>query len=304
MYVLNDGNDDLAPTKALGAKLIYAALTILKNNDGEMPGREVVAQIEKTVPLDEWATARYEKTGNIRWKSILHFYSIDCVKAGFLVKKKGTWYITPEGEEALELGEVELINAAQKEYRKWKRSTKMEPVPPEPEVEEETSNGVVDLDEIEQLAQESLKSKISNTNPYEFQDLVASLLRAMGYYTPFVAPRGKDGGVDIVAYRDPLGIDSPRIKVQVKHRENNPASVHEIRQLMGLLQLSGEVGIFISTGGFTTDAKNTARNSHVHVELIDLSRFLSLWEEFYDKLPDEEKSQLPLYSINFLAPST
>lgn len=41
--------------------------------------------------------------------------------------------------------------------------------------------------------------------PYEFQDLVAALLRAMGYYTPFIAPKGKDGGVDIIAYRDPLG---------------------------------------------------------------------------------------------------
>ena len=25
------------------------------------------------------------------------------------------------------------------------------------------------------------------------------------YYTPFIAPKGKDGGVDIIAYRDPLG---------------------------------------------------------------------------------------------------
>ena len=42
----------------------------------------------------------------------------------------------------------------------------------------------------------------SKKNPYEFQDLVAALLRAMGYYTPFIAPKGKDGGVDIIAYRD------------------------------------------------------------------------------------------------------
>jgi restriction system protein len=25
---------------------------------------------------------------------------IDCIKAGFLVKKKGIWFLTPEGEDA------------------------------------------------------------------------------------------------------------------------------------------------------------------------------------------------------------
>ena len=124
----------------------------------------------------------------------------------------------------------------------------------------------------------------------------------MGYYTPFVAPKGKDGGVDIIAYRDPLGTVSPRIKVQVKHREQS-ANVQEIRQLMGLLQKDGDVGIFISSGGFTPDAKTTARSSHVHVELIDLPRFIELWQEFYSKLSDEDKSMLPLTPIFFYAPS-
>jgi restriction system protein len=124
----------------------------------------------------------------------------------------------------------------------------------------------------------------------------------MGYYTPFVAPTGKDGGVDIIAYRDPLGTVSPRIKVQVKHRDQS-ASVHEIRQLMGLLQKDGDVGIFISSGGFTPDSKATARSSHVHVELIDLPRFIELWQEFYGKLSDEDKSMLPLTPIFFYAPN-
>ncbi|MBF0548586.1 MAG: restriction endonuclease [Candidatus Riflebacteria bacterium] len=39
---------------------------------------------------------------------------------------------------------------------------------------------------------------------------------------------GKDGGVDIIAYRDPLGTESPRIKIQIKHRET-PANVQELR---------------------------------------------------------------------------
>jgi restriction system protein len=159
------------------------------------------------------------------------------------------------------------------------------------------------LEEVQRQANEQLEAFINAKNPYEFQDVVAALLRGMGYFTPFVAPTGKDGGVDIIAYRDPLGTSTPRIKIQVKHRES-AANAQELRQLRGLLQKDGDVGIFVSSGGFTSDAKHEARTAQVHVELIDLSRFLALWQEFYGKLTDEDKNLFPLLPIYFLAPTT
>lgn len=293
----------LSKSRALAAKVIYAAFQILKENGGELNGREVIAQVGEKIELDEWAKSKYEKSGYIRWQSILHFFSIDCIKAGFLVKKKGVWYLTKEGEAAIGLGEVGLLNAATEAYRIWKKEKEVEEVDGG-ELEESSSDKEQEatIDEIEQIALEGLKNHIKSKNPYEFQDIAAALLRGMGYYTPFVAPTGKDGGVDIIAYRDPLGTVSPRIKVQVKHRDQS-ASVHEIRQLMGLLQKDGDVGIFISSGGFTPDSKATARSSHVHVELIDLPRFIELWQEFYGKLSDEDKSMLPLTPIFFYAPN-
>jgi len=295
-----DANKNLSRSRALAAKLIYSALTILRDNGKEMAMRELLSKVEQQVELDYWDKARYEKSGYIRWESILHFFSIDCIKAGFLVKRHGIWYITPEGEEALRLGQEGLLEAATIAYRKWKA----EQVKKDEEVEQEIESGDQEqdtsFDQTEQIAIEGLKEYISAKNPYEFQDLIAALLRGMGYYTPFVAPKGKDGGVDIAAYRDPLGTESPRIQVQIKHRESS-ANVQEVRQLMGLLQKEGDVGIFVSSGGFTPDAKVTARSSFVHVELIDLIRFINLWQEFYEKLSDEDKSLLPLRPIYFLA---
>ena len=48
--------------------------------------------------------------------------------------------------------------------------------------------------------------------PYQFHDLVAALLRAMGYHVAVVAPTGKDGGTHAVAYTDPLGATVSRIR--------------------------------------------------------------------------------------------
>lgn len=289
----------LSRSRALASKVIFSALSILRDSGKEMPMRDLMARVEQDVDLDDWDKERYEKSGYIRWESILHFFSIDCVKAGYLIKKKGIWYLTPEGEEALKLGPVGFLNSAVKAYRKWK-SEQPTDLPDETAADEDSEEGVMDFDEIEQIALKGLERYINKKNPYEFQDLIAALLRGMGYYTPFVAPKGKDGGVDVVAYRDPLGTESPRIQVQIKHRESS-ATVQEVRQLMGLLQKEGDVGIFVSTGGFTPDAKTTARSSHIHVELIDLPRFIVLWQEFYNKLTDEDKSMLPLTPIYFLA---
>lgn len=294
--------ETLSRSRDLAAKVIFASFEILKAKGAQAPGREVIAEIEKTVKLDDWAKEVYEKSGYVRWQSILHFFSIDCIKAGFLIKKQGVWYLTPEGEKALKLGPVGLLKAATTAYRKWRDEN---PSSGPGDGKEPTNGGAQEqeatIHEIELLAIEGLKKQIAQKNPYEFQELVAGLLRGMGYYTPFVAPQGKDGGIDVIAYRDPLGSASPRIKVQIKHRESS-ASVQEVRQLMGLLQKDGDVGMFVSSGGFTPDAKITARGALVHVELIDLDRFIALWQEFYPKLTDEDKSLLPLVPIYFYAP--
>jgi restriction system protein len=295
----------VAPSRVLASKVIYAALQILKERGGQAPGKEVIAEVENRLTFNDWERATYEKTGNVRWRAILHLFSIDCIKAGFLIKKKGLWYLTPEGENALASGPIELLKAASAAYRKWRRDNK--PDKPEPaeegaeEEEDNEKNAEADVDQIEQLARDGIRAQIEQKNAYEFQDMVASLLRAMGYYTPFVAPKGKDGGIDIIAYRDPLGTVSPRVKVQIKHREA-AASVHEVRQLMGLLQKDGDVGMFVSSGGFTADARSTARSSHVHVELLDLDRFIEMWQEFYPKLVDEDKNRLPLVRIYVYSP--
>ena len=101
-------------------------MQILQEKNGEEP-KHVLIEVENRVQLDDWAKATYEKSGYIRWKSIFQFYSIYCIKAGYLIKKNGIWYITPEGSTALLLGDVDLLNAVISAYWKWRAKNK--PIP-------------------------------------------------------------------------------------------------------------------------------------------------------------------------------
>jgi restriction system protein len=130
--------------------------------------------------------------------------------------------------------------------------------------------------------------------------MVAALLRAMNYHTPFISPKGKDGGLDIIAYNDPLGSTAPRLKVQVKHRPDASIPVDDIRSLTGLLNKDGDIGLFVTSGHFTSESTRSARESHRHIRLLDIDEFISLWQEFYLKLNDEDKNKLPLHAIYFL----
>jgi restriction system protein len=84
------------------------------------------------------------------------------------------------------------------------------------------------LEEAEEAAWGEIREYLVAMRPYDFQELVGALLRAMGYYVLWEAPPGPDRGIDLIAYTDPLGTTSPRIKVQVKRQPDNKiADGHE-----------------------------------------------------------------------------
>ncbi len=72
----------MSSTKKLAASTLYAALQALQDNGGELRGKKVLEEVDKRVVLDNWARGVCEKTGNIRWQSVLHFYTIDAIEAG------------------------------------------------------------------------------------------------------------------------------------------------------------------------------------------------------------------------------
>ena len=106
----------------------------------------------------------------------------------------------------------------------------------------------------------------------------------------------------IDAYKDPLGITAPRIKVQVKHRDQKVAA-KDVREMEGLLRKEGDIGLIVSSGNFTADAEREIRSSSRHIETMDLERVITLWQEHYEKLRQSRKTLLPLVKVFFLAPA-
>jgi len=294
-------------TQQLAEKALYATFKILKEAGGELRGKEVLSRIASTVQFDEYEGHRYEKTGNIRWKSVLHFYTIDCIKAGYMRKHKGTWILTAEGEQAMKLGPEKLLQSATSKYREWdakrKKDAPIDTTDNEDEEIEVSDKGQAQkarLDQYEEEASNGIREHILSKNPYEFQDLVAALLGAMGYHISEIADKGPDGGIDIIAYTDPLGTKLPRIIVQVKHRPNDAIPADHIQKLAGTLKRNTDVGIFVTSGSFSKHARKEARESREHIELIDFDRLVDLWQQYYPKLADEQKNLLPLQAIYFL----
>jgi restriction system protein len=88
--------------------------------------------------------------------------------------------------------------------------------------------------------------------------------------------------------------------VQVKRRADKIA-VDGIRSFIAVLADS-DVGLFVSTGGFTKEAADEARRQERRrIMLVDLKRLFDLWVEHYVHVPEEQRRLFPLRKVHFLA---
>ena len=103
-------------SRALAAKVIYAAMGILRDNAREMPMRELMARVENEVELSDWAKERYEKSGYIRWESILHFFSIRADAAGSVIPRGDLLALAQPTGRALPEGQTSHLQAYQEHF--------------------------------------------------------------------------------------------------------------------------------------------------------------------------------------------
>lgn len=280
--------------------LLRTLFQVLMEHPDGIAARDALETVASRIQLTEHEAGEYESGGR-RFDKILRFATVDAVKAGWMTKTKGIWTVTDAGQVALKAipKAEEFYREASRLYWKWRRSN---PVEVEPEEPSDERVATITFEEAEEQAWKEIATYLERIDPYDLQDLVASLLEAMGYHVNWVSPPGKDAGLDIVAYSDPLGTKPPRIKVQVKRRKDT-IGVEELRSFLALIN-EDDVGIFVTTGGFSKDATDLARHQERRrITLINQQRLVDLWIEYQDKVALDKRDVLPLKPIYFLAPS-
>ena len=121
-------------------------------------------------------------------------------------------------------------------------------------------------------------------SPEFFEDLIVTLLLAMGYggtHEDAARRIGKsgDGGVDGVIDQDRLGLD--RIYVQAKRYTHASVGRPELQAFVGsLVGLGAHKGIFVTTSDFSKQAREYAENIKQRIILVDGQKLADLMIEY------------------------
>jgi restriction system protein len=85
-------------------------------------------------------------------------------------------------------------------------------------------------------------------------------------------------------------------------RRGEKTTIDGVRSLVALPG-EGDVGLFVSTGGFTRDAEDeTRRQEKRRIMLVDLKRLFDLRVEHYDRIPEVQRRLLPIRPVHLLIP--
>lgn len=137
----------------------------------------------------------------------MRFMTVNCVKAGWMVKTKGTWMITELGRQAYATftDPGDFARESSRLYQAWRAehgdatktsavqdSTLVDEATPS-EAEEEREAAATTVEEAVERAWLQVHAYLMNMDAYAFQDLVASLLRAMDYHVHWLSPPAPTG---------------------------------------------------------------------------------------------------------------
>lgn len=154
--------------------------------------------------------------------------------------------------------------------------------------------------DIVEVARDRITARIAEEFAgHELALLVTAILEAEGFVCT-MSPPGADRGIDIVAGRGILGMDSPRLIVQVK----SGAQISDIvvRDLSGVIHSQGaEQGLLVAWGGLTKPARDSVYGQQFRIRVWTAEDVVDAVTRVYDDLPEEIRSRLPLKRVWMMA---
>lgn len=127
------------------------------------------------------------------------------------------------------------------------------------DVEEAPSDEAASSIDIQRYAADQISARIAERfTGHGLAQLIEAIFVARGMVT-WRSPEGPDGGIDVLVGSGPLGMDSPRICVQVKS-SSSAVNVGVVRELQGVLgRLNADQGLLVAWGGLNQAAEREIR---------------------------------------------
>jgi len=114
-----------------------------------------------------------------------------------------------------------------------------------------------------------------------FEELCREYFTSKGYKAE-LTKKGADGGIDVMIFKESYSLLKPFGIIQCKAWGKSRIGVKLIRELYGVMASEKTpLGVFMTTGGFTSDAMKFSKNKHL--KLISGVQFLKLIRELPDK---------------------
>ncbi|WP_422116524.1 restriction endonuclease [Brachybacterium sp. UNK5269] len=149
--------------------------------------------------------------------------------------------------------------------------------------------------DIDVIARDQITTRIAEEfSGHSFAHLVAALLRAEGFEAD-EAPPGADGGIDITAGRGLLGLESPKLIVQVKTPQ---IGSEVVAQLNGLVHTHGaDYGLLATWAGLSKPARDAVKHQRFRVKVWDSTDIVEAFLRNYESLPEEIIERVPLRRV-------
>ncbi len=203
---------------------------------------------------------------------------------------RGRYQITPLGEQLLAQNLPRIDKSVLEQfplYQQWRAqepaNTARKALAQQADSADETPEERIEAayTQLDTALTEELLEQVLSLTPARFERLIVELLLAMGYgdgraEMGQAIGRSGDGGIDGVVNEDKLGLDAVYIQAKryaLDNRVGRPALQAFIGSMTGE---SATKGVFVTTSGFSNEARDYVRRVQQRVVLIDGQRLARL----------------------------
>ena len=155
-------------------ELLAGVFQVLQKHPDGLGAKDVLRRVSEIVPPTPFEAAEYpNRPGVRRYEKIIRSSTVPFVKAGWLVKTKGTWTATDEGLTAFDKAGSDVeswFRTARAKYREWKKDQpEPDSIPDVDETEIEEAAVRTTFEEATEAAFTDIRTHVEAMSPYDFK---------------------------------------------------------------------------------------------------------------------------------------